>query len=212
VSPKNRTTITDHESETGGRRPGRPAFPREPVLAAADALFAGADAPKSVSMDDIAAAAGVGKGTLFRAFGSRDGLLDALFAARAAPLRAELERPESPLGPGAAPLDRVLALFDALVTFKFDNPHLTAARELSPGGLLRAPHYVWMHATLRSLIERTGSGAAASADYAAHVLLGGLRVDLIDELLAAGRSREEIRRDVAVLVRRVLGEAAPAES
>ncbi|MEU6591711.1 TetR/AcrR family transcriptional regulator [Streptomyces sp. NPDC046881] len=206
MSPKHPDTITDRESETKSRRPGRPPFPRELVLAAADALFADADAPKSVSMDDIAAAAGVGKATLFRAFGSRDGLLDALFAARAAPLRAELERPDSPLGPKAPPLDRILALFDELVSFKFNNPHLTAAREVS--GMLQAPDYVWMHTTLRSLIEQTDSAAAESADYVAHVLLGGLRVDVIDELLASGRSRDDIRRDVAVLVRSVL---APAQ-
>ncbi|CAL9639836.1 TetR family transcriptional regulator [Streptomyces sp. enrichment culture] len=208
MSPKHTDTITDRQSEKKVRRPGRPAFPRELVLAAADALFADADAPKSVSMDDVAAAAGVGKATLFRAFGSRDGLLDALFEARAAPLRAELDRPGSPLGPEAPPLDRILALFDELVSFKFDNPHLTAARELS--GMLQAPHYVWMHATLRSLIEQTDSAAAESAesaDYTAHVLLGGLRVDVIDELLASGRSREDIRHEVAALVRRVLGPA-----
>jgi AcrR family transcriptional regulator len=51
------------------------------MLVAADALFAGGDSLQTVSMDDIAAAAGVGKGTLFRAFGSRDGLLDAGYGA-----------------------------------------------------------------------------------------------------------------------------------
>ena len=48
--------------------------------AAADALFADTDAPHTVSVDDIAAAVGIGKETLFRAFGSRDNLLDNLFA------------------------------------------------------------------------------------------------------------------------------------
>ena len=38
-------------------------------------------------MDAIAAAAGVGKATLFRAFGSRDGLLDALWAMKLSCLR-----------------------------------------------------------------------------------------------------------------------------
>jgi hypothetical protein len=39
------------------------------VLAAAEELFAAAAAPARLSMDDVATAAGVGKGTLFRAFG-----------------------------------------------------------------------------------------------------------------------------------------------
>lgn len=41
-------------------------------------------------MDDIAAAAGVGKGTLFRRFGDRMGLLRALYAQRGDQLRAAL--------------------------------------------------------------------------------------------------------------------------
>ncbi|BBA98077.1 putative transcriptional regulator [Actinacidiphila reveromycinica] len=207
MSPEHRTTNTDRQSETGGRRPGRPSFPRELVLAAAERLFAGANAPKAVTMDDIAAAAGVGKGTLFRAFGSRDGLLDALFAAQAAPLRAELEREGSPVGPEVPPLERVLAVLDALVSFKFAHRHLTAARELAGSGLLTSPHYVWMHDTLRGMVEEIGPPAvesAASADYTAHVLLGALRVDLLDELLASGRSPADIRGDLAALARRVL--------
>ena len=79
--------------------PGRPPIrdevtapvPRSRVPAAADALFASSGEPQAVSMDDIAAAAGVGKGTLFRAFGSPDGLLDAPFTARMAVLREAFE-------------------------------------------------------------------------------------------------------------------------
>lgn len=204
MGPKHHSIITDRQSETGRRRPGRTPFPRELVLAAADRLFADAAAPKTVSMDDIAAAAGIGKGTLFRAFGSRDGLLDALFEARSAPLRSELERPESPIGPKTPPMTRILAILNELVQFKFGNRHLTAARELTGSGLLRSPHYRWMHETLRTLIEQNDPAAAESADYTAHTLLGGLRVDLLDELLASGRSHDDIRRDVAALARRVL--------
>ncbi|MGQ4517174.1 TetR family transcriptional regulator [Streptomyces sp. DW26H14] len=209
MGPKNRNTIADRESENKRRGPGRPPFPREVVLEAADALFADTETPRTVSMDDIAAAAGVGKGTLFRAFGSRDGLLDALFAARSVPLRREIENPDSPLGPSAPPLRRISALLDELLSFKFDNRHLTTARELSGAGLLRSPHYLWLHETLCALIERTDSAAAESPGYAAHVLLGALRVDLIDELLASGWSHDAIRRDVAALVRRVLGPDQP---
>jgi AcrR family transcriptional regulator len=207
VGPKHRNTITDHESESGGRRPGRPSFPRELVLAAADGLFADTDAPKAVSMDDIAAAAGVGKGTLFRAFGSRDGLLDALFAARLAPLRSDIESTGSPLGSEAPPTQRILAILDELVSFKLDNRHLMAARELAGSRLLQSPHYIWMHDTLRALIEQIDSAAAESAGYDAHILLGGLRADLLDELLASGKSPDDIRRDLATLARRVLSTA-----
>ncbi|MEU9775597.1 TetR family transcriptional regulator, partial [Streptomyces sp. NPDC047968] len=42
---------------------------REAVLAAADALFVRRESPADITMADVASAAGVGKGTLFRAFG-----------------------------------------------------------------------------------------------------------------------------------------------
>ncbi|MER5948193.1 helix-turn-helix domain-containing protein [Streptomyces sp. NPDC001904] len=204
MSPKHTNSLSDRESETAKRRTGRPAFPRELVLAAADGLFADASAPKAVTMDDIAAAAGVGKGTLFRAFGSRDGLLDALFMARAAPLRDELEREDSRMGPSVPPLERVLAVLDELALFKLNNQHLAAAREQPGTRLLRSPHYVWTHETLAALIGAIGPEAAESADYWAHVLLGALRVDLIDELLAAGRPADGIRHDLDALARRLL--------
>src|ERR1044072_7081895 len=62
-----------------------------------------------VSTDDIAAAAGVGKGTLFRRFGSRAGLMIVLLDEdERAHQQAFLFGPP-PLGPGAPPLDRLIA-------------------------------------------------------------------------------------------------------
>ena len=59
--------------------------------------------------DDIAAAAGVGKGTLFRRFGSRAGLMIVLLDEdEKAQQQAFLFGPP-PLGPDAPPLDRLLA-------------------------------------------------------------------------------------------------------
>jgi AcrR family transcriptional regulator len=157
-------------------------------------------------MDDIAAAAGVGKGTLFRAFGSRDNLLDALFAARMAALREAVKAGDPPLGPGTPPRERVLGILDALLTFKLENLQLIRAREMATSGLPQADHYRWMHAALRDLIEQATSGAPdVDASYAAHVLLGALRPDLIDELLASGDSPQAIRSAQAALARRILG-------
>ncbi len=82
---------------------------RAAVLAAADALFAGCERPEAVTMADIAEAAGVGKATLFRAFGDRTGLIRALFETRLEPVRAAVEEGEPPLGPAAPPLERVPA-------------------------------------------------------------------------------------------------------
>jgi AcrR family transcriptional regulator len=192
------------------------------VLAAADALFAGSGEIQAVSMDDIAAAAGVGKGTLFRAFGSREGLLDALFAARMAAVREAFEEGPPPLGPATPPRERLFALLDALLAFKLDNRQLIAARETAQAALPRAGHYRWMHARLRDLIAQAASitppladtaladmspadTLATDASYAAHALLNALRPDVIDELLAAGETPESIRCAQAALARRILG-------
>jgi AcrR family transcriptional regulator len=173
------------------------------VLAAAEALFAAADSPQAITMDAIAAAAGVGKGTLFRAFGSRDGLLDALWTAKAAALRGIVEQGEPPLGPGAPPRERAMALLDALLAFKLENRRLIRAREGNPR-LLRSGHYQWTHGLLRRLIEESASEAADDAGYAAHVLLAAMNIDLIEELLGAGLSPDAIRRAQAALAASVI--------
>src|SRR5918998_444920 len=82
---------------------------REKVLFAAQRLFAdhGVD---NVSMDAIAAAAGVGKGTLFRRFGDRAGLAQALLQDQTEKLQDAMIRGPAPLGPGAPPRDRLKAL------------------------------------------------------------------------------------------------------
>ncbi len=65
----------------GDERPERAdaAANREKVLAAAAALFERCD-PATVSMDAVAAEAGVGKGTLFRRFGDRASLARAVLS------------------------------------------------------------------------------------------------------------------------------------
>jgi AcrR family transcriptional regulator len=205
MSPHQPSIITDRESEKMRPPRGRPSFPRAFVLDAADALFADTGAPHTVSMDAIAAAAGVGKGTLFRAFGSRDGLLDALSDAKFAPLREAVEEGKAPLGPGTPSRERLAAFLDALLTFKLQNRQLMRAREVASTGALQTERYRWMHDLVKNLIEDAAPGATAKdPGYAAHALLATLRIDLIEELLATGRSPQEIRRAHAALARAVM--------
>lgn len=203
MGPEQRSADTDRESETVPPRRGRPPVPPEHVLAAADRTFAAATSPTTVTMDDIAAAAGVGKGTLFRAFGSRDGLLDALFEAHLRPLREEVDRVDSPVGSLRAPNERLLAILDAILTFKLENPHLTTAREQARPGLQETPYYVWVHDVLATVVTEAGVDAA-EADYAAHVLLAALRVDLLHHLLATGHTPDDVRLRLTSLARALL--------
>jgi AcrR family transcriptional regulator len=63
----------------------------------------------AVTMDAVAARAGVGKGTVFRRFESREGLMGALLNASESEWQAAVMSGPPPLGPGAPPMDRLLA-------------------------------------------------------------------------------------------------------
>jgi AcrR family transcriptional regulator len=78
---------------TGGRRRGRHAIPRlrEKILTSALELFAhnGFD---QVTADELAAGARVGKGSVYRQFGSKEGLYAAAIIAGFRQLRGQIER------------------------------------------------------------------------------------------------------------------------
>ncbi|MFF3273952.1 TetR/AcrR family transcriptional regulator [Streptomyces chrestomyceticus] len=183
---------------------------REAVLAAADGLFARSDSPRGVSMDDVAAAAGVGKGTLFRRFGDRTGLIRALVEARIAPLRQAVESGPAPLGPATPPHERVPALLDAVVGFKLANRHLALAlEETGSGSPYQAEHYQWWHTTLRQTLDGLPEFAAsgsADSNFTAHALLAATRADLVEHLAGTeGMTAERMRAHVAAYAKRVLG-------
>ncbi|MRH89032.1 TetR family transcriptional regulator [Nocardia sp. SYP-A9097] len=74
----------------------------------------GADA---LTMDAVAKQAGVGKGTVFRRFGNRAGLMYALLDESDRKLQAAYMFGPPPLGPGAPPLERLCAYGRARLAF-----------------------------------------------------------------------------------------------
>ncbi|MFD8419439.1 TetR/AcrR family transcriptional regulator [Streptomyces sp. NPDC059466] len=180
---------------------------REAVLAAADALFAASGSPHGVSMDDIAAAAGVGKGTLFRRFGDRAGLIGAVIASRLHPVQ-EAVREER----GAAtssPRQRVLDLLDASLRFKIENRHLMlAAEDAGLSSPYQAEHYGWWHEALRVALERVPG--VRDADFTAHALLAAVRADLVTHLMDDQKMTPEgLRSSLAAHVGELLGGSDP---
>jgi AcrR family transcriptional regulator len=114
------------------------------VLAAAEQLFA-ARGVAAVSMDDVATAAGVGKGTLYRRFGDKSGLAAALLNERESELQAALLVGAPPLGPGAPPADRLAAFTAAYLAYVDTHLDLVAlSQTASPGARLRiGAHQLW---------------------------------------------------------------------
>ena len=85
-------------------------------------------------MEAVAREAGVGKGTVFRRFGSRTGLMLALLDHSESEIQqAYLSGPE-PLGPGAPPLDRLLAYGRARLKLTAD--HLDILLEAGAGRVI----------------------------------------------------------------------------
>jgi len=147
------------------------------ILAAAEALVAqrGVDA---VTMDAVASAAGVGKGTLFRRFSDRTGLLRALLDERERAFQDDFIRGPAPLGPGAPSRDRLVAFGERLLDLIEVNGDLLAAAERG-GAAKRLRHTVYAayRAHIAILLRQALPGR--DIDYLTDVLLALFAADLV---------------------------------
>ena len=213
--------------EEDGRKERRDAVKnRAHILATAKRLFAERGVAQ-VNMADIATAAGVGKGTLYRNFVNKGALCLALLDAQMTEFQnerlAEMQRMSAQNAPAMAQLDVFL---DALVYFT--DAHLPLLCEAQRAGLvpdrgsddLQMPHF-WQHMTVSGLLKT----AVAEGDlppsldipYMADALLAPLKADLFRfqrevrqfslerisaglRLLAAGlRQGNQIKREDSIL-------------
>ena len=162
---------------------------RRRVLDSARALFA-EHGVERVAMDDIARAAGVGKGTLFRRFGDRQGLLLALLDEAERRLQEEILRGPPPLGPGAPATDRLTAFLHALVDLVEERGDIVRASETSsPGARLGTAAYGAWHLHVAVLLGQARGEADTVA--LAHVLLAPLAADTWLALRGAGELDRE---------------------
>jgi AcrR family transcriptional regulator len=140
------------------------------LLDAARRLIAerGADA---VTTDDIAAAAGVGKGTLFRRFGSRAGLMIVLLDEDEKAEQQAFMFGPPPLGPGAPPLDRLLAYGRGRLQFVHAHHALLSDANRDPQMRFNEPMMLH-HRHIRILLEDAGTAGDLDAQaFALHALL-----------------------------------------
>ncbi|MFI0450788.1 TetR/AcrR family transcriptional regulator [Actinomadura sp. 6N118] len=150
---------------------------RRAVLHAAEQLLAEGGG-EHVSLDRVAALAGVGKGTVFRRFGNRAGLLQALLEERSRELRDAITNGPPPLGPGAPTRERLLAFLDQLGAIAEGNAVLLSAHEQACAeDKYSDPSYQSWHRHLRALLadERPD----LDADFLAHAVLAVFDGDLI---------------------------------
>jgi len=149
---------------------------RQKVLEAAACLFAREGAER-VSMEAVAAHAGVGKGTLFRRFGDRASLARAVLGESERKLQDALIRGPAPLGPGAPPLERLCAFGVAYLEFLERHGELLVAAEFgSPGFRLASPVYAFYRTHVTLLLREAGLGDRA--EYLADVLLAPLAASM----------------------------------
>lgn len=173
---------------------------RETVLAAASRLVdrLGVD---RVSMDAVAREAGVGKGTLFRRFTSREGLMAAVLDRSESAWQAAILSGPPPLGPGAPPYERLLAMGHARLRLNVTHGALIRAAG-QHGTRSRAPaSFAAMH--LRHLLSELG--VEGDLPLLAVALLAPLDVLVVEQHRDDDVTLDRIQACWDDLVRRVVG-------
>ncbi|MCC9204365.1 TetR/AcrR family transcriptional regulator [Arthrobacter sp. zg-Y769] len=114
----------------------------------------GADA---LTMDDLARRAQVGKGTVFRRFGSRAGLMQALLDHAEQGFRTAYLFGPPPLGPGAPARDRMRAFGLARLASLNVTGELARAADVDPGTRYRHPSRSLARQHLAGLLRLAGT-------------------------------------------------------
>jgi AcrR family transcriptional regulator len=124
-----------------------------------------------VSMDDVAKAACVGTGTLYRRFGDRAGLAFALLDAQTREFQNALIAGPPPLGPGAPARERLHAFGAGYLELLERHSALMAVAATTGGGAGSGPH-VLAATHLRLLLEEAAPDV--DADFVAEALMASL--------------------------------------
>ncbi|MDO3705472.1 helix-turn-helix domain-containing protein [Micromonospora sp. C28SCA-DRY-2] len=176
---------------------------RAAVLAAAASLFRERGV-EAVSMDAVAAEAGVGKGTLFRRFGDKAGLATALLDEQERALQEAILFGPPPLGPGpadapASARDRLSAFVDAYLDYLLAHLDLVRMSETAaPGARYRIGAYRFWHQHVALLLAGRPDPAAD-----AHTALAALAADHVRAIhaeLGPNRLRTSTRNLITALL------------
>ncbi|PUB21623.1 TetR family transcriptional regulator [Promicromonospora sp. AC04] len=186
---------------------------RQLLLATARGLLAEVG-PDCLTMDLLAERSGLGKGTVFRRFGSRAGIFQALLDDSERALQQEVLAGRPPLGPGAPPVDRLVAYGRARIRFLAENQDVARATldGRKTAGRRRPLSEIHIRVLLREL-DLPGADADVLAGQLAHALDGPLLFQLFaGPELAGPTPTARFEAGWRDLVERVCGQAGtPAD-
>ena len=150
-------------------------------------------------MDAVAAEAGVGKGTIFRRFGSRAGLTHALLDEYMRAFQDAILSGPPPLGPGADPGERLEAFCLRLIEIQQSHIELALAAEPSASGPPPGAYsFLLMH--VQRLVAELKPHAEARV--LASLILGSLAPHVLQVLRADPENDQEaLKQGIITLLR-----------
>lgn len=151
------------------------------LLLEAAARLAAERGAAALTMETVAAEAGVGKGTVSRRFGDRNGLLQALLDHWEIQFQEAFLSGPPPLGPGADAAVRLRAFGPAMLRYEHAHLDLYLAAEPGPDRRFTVPPKRLRHTHVAMLVRAVLPGA--DADLLAHTLLSSVDVVLVDHLV-----------------------------
>ncbi|MGW1769526.1 TetR/AcrR family transcriptional regulator [Streptomyces sp. NPDC002073] len=173
---------------------------RAQILGAAEQLFTERD-PRTVTMDQIAKAAGVGRATLYRRFPDPAAVAEALLEEHERLLQGQLAYGPPPLGPGAPAAERLAAFYTASVELLERHLPLVLGAEAGAARFDTGAYRCW-RAHVRQLLLDAGS---PDPDACADALLGPLAPEVYRfQRHQLGFEPQRIIRSLTLLAHRML--------
>ncbi|TQM31196.1 TetR/AcrR family transcriptional regulator [Nocardia bhagyanarayanae] len=165
----------------------------------------------SLTMDELAKRAGVGKGTVFRRFGNRSGLMHALLDHSEQKYQGAFMFGPPPLGPGAPPVDRLVAFGRVRILDIEVEGELYRAAEVSEAeNRYTGRPYNLLKTHVAMLLQQAGT--PGEIPLLADGLLATLAAPLVMyQLNVLGYDGKRIGDNWEAFVRRVVPAAAPVE-
>ena len=163
--------------------------------------------PEKLTMDALAERAGLGKGTVFRRFGTRAGIFAALLDDDERVFQEQVLAGPPPLGPGAAPLDRLIAYGRARTGFLIAHCDIARAAIDGHQAVPTGSQTPMSQVHIRILLGQMDLGCA-DVDMLAIQLTAALDGPLLlylsaSDLIAGPKAAERIARSWQDLVQRI---------